>query len=76
MKEIVTKNYSTDGGDTWVIGGKLIVQGGAEVEGIVGVEAQAAKQTDLAGTAELADVITAFNALLAAMKTAGLMAST
>lgn len=31
-----TKNYSTDGGDTLVVGGKLIVEAGATVEGIGG----------------------------------------
>lgn len=30
----VTKNYSTDGGDTLVIGGKLKVEEGASVEGL------------------------------------------
>lgn len=29
----ITKNYSTDGGDTLVIGGKLKVEEGASVEG-------------------------------------------
>ena len=36
MDSIVTKNYSTDEGNTWVIGGKLIVEEGAEVEGLSG----------------------------------------
>ena len=31
---IVTKNYFTDEGDTLVIGGKLIIEEGAEVEGL------------------------------------------
>lgn len=30
----VTKNYSTDGGDTWVVGGKLKIEEGADVEGL------------------------------------------
>lgn len=30
----MTKNYSTDGGDTWVVGGKLEIQEGAEVTGL------------------------------------------
>ena len=33
---IVTKNYFTDEGDTLVIGGRLIVEEGAEVEGLDG----------------------------------------
>ena len=36
MKDRVTKNYFTDGGDTLVIGGKLQVEEGAEVIGIEG----------------------------------------
>ena len=39
MNDRVTKNYSTDGGDTLVIGGKLIVEEGAEVTGLGGGEA-------------------------------------
>lgn len=31
-----TKNYSTDGGDTLVVGGRLVIEGGAEVEGLEG----------------------------------------
>lgn len=31
-----TKNYQTDGGDTWVVGGKMIFEEGATVEGLNG----------------------------------------
>lgn len=31
-----TKNYFADGGDTLVVGGKLVVEAGAEVEGLEG----------------------------------------
>ena len=113
MNDRMTKNYATDGGDTWVIGGKLVVEEGAEVEGLGGgggdlpiasaetlggVKAlggvkvgsgltitdgvlsadgitPAAAQASLESTAELADVITAFNGLLAALKTAGIVAN-
>ena len=34
MNDRVTKNYSKDGGDTLVIGGKLVIEEGAEVEGL------------------------------------------
>jgi len=34
MNDRVTKNYFKDGGDTLVIGGKLVVEEGAEVEGL------------------------------------------
>lgn len=111
MKDRVTKNYFTDGGDTLVIGGKLVVEEGAEVEGLEGEGGgtpytlptasastlggvkvgsgltitdgvlsadgitPAATQAALENNAELADVITAFNGLLAALKTAGIVAN-
>ncbi len=110
MNDRVTKNYSTDNGDTWVIGGKLVVEEGAEVEGLgggSGVEytlptasaetlggvkigsglsiadgvlsadgiTPAAAVSALENNAELADVVAAFNALLSALKTAGLVAN-
>ena len=34
----VGKNYSTDEGNTWVVGGKLVIEEGAEVEGMNGSE--------------------------------------
>ena len=34
MNDRVTKNYSKDNGDTLVIGGKLVIEEGAEVEGL------------------------------------------
>ena len=36
MNDRVTKNYSKDGGDTLVIGGKLVIEEGAQVEGLGG----------------------------------------
>ena len=110
MNDRMTKNYATDGGDTWVIGGKLVVKEDAEVEGLEGGGGSsytlpaasastlggvkvgsglsitdgvlsadgvtpAAAQAALESTAELADVITAFNGLLAALKTAGIVAN-
>ena len=36
---IVTRNYFTDEGDTLVIGGKLIIEEGAEIEGLNGEDA-------------------------------------
>ena len=133
-----TKNYQTDGGNTWVVGGKMIFEEGATVEGLNGGGGSsytlpttsadtlggvkvgsglsinggvlsadgvptasadtlgavkvgsgltitdgvlsadgitpAANQAALEAT-ELADVVTAFNALLSKLKTAGLMAA-
>lgn len=107
MNDRMTKNYKTDNGDTWVIGGKLIVEEGATVEGLGsgapyslptasadtlgGVKVgsglsitdgvlsadgitPAANQAAL-DASEVADVVTAFNALLTKLKTAGLMAA-
>ena len=100
----VPKNYSTDGGDTWVVGGKLKIEDGAEVTGLESGEgytlpeasasvlggvkvgsglaisdgvlsvSPAENQADSTAT-ELADLVTAFNALLAKLKAAGLMAA-
>lgn len=44
----VTKNYSTDGGDTLVIGGTLKVEAGATVEGLEG-DGGAAAWADITG---------------------------
>ena len=83
------KNYSTDGGDKLHIGGTLEVAEDATVIGISGGDSYvlpaatadalggvklAANQAALEAT-ELADVVTAFNALLAKLKTAGIMAA-
>ncbi len=35
MEGFSTKNYMTDGGNTWVIGGKMIIEEGAEVSGLI-----------------------------------------
>lgn len=109
-----TKNYTEQGGDVTHIGGKLIIEEGAQVEGLNvgesytlptasadtlgGVKAKAktdetvevavdesgklyvpaaakiAHQAD-SSAEETADLVTAFNALLAAMQAAGLMES-
>lgn len=38
MDSIATRNYATDEGNTWVVGGKLVIKEGAEVEGLPGGE--------------------------------------
>ena len=76
MNDRMTKNYSTDGGDTLVIGGKLVIEEGATVEGLPlgdGIT-PAANQPDSDAT-ELADLVTAFNGLLTKLKAVGLMAA-
>lgn len=104
MSEYNAKNYTEQGGDVTHIGGRLIIEEGASVEGLPssytlpaatasklgGVKVgsglsitssgvlsadgitPAANQAALEAT-ELADVVTAFNALLTKLKTAGLM---
>ena len=62
-----TKNYSTDGGDTLVIGGKLVVGKGAQVEGM-----RAANITDSTASS-YTELKKDFNDLLTALKDGGLM---
>ena len=114
MNEHVTKNYMTEGGDTLVIGGRLVVEEGAVVEGLGGggslspatasnlggVKVGAGLSAAEDGTLSVAGATTEafggmkqlpymadftdsalmsfeshFNQLLAAMRTAGIMAS-
>jgi hypothetical protein len=64
-----TKNYTEQGGDKTVIGGTLEIKQGASVTGFPAAENQAdSTATDVAG------MVTDFNALLAKLKAAGLMA--
>ena len=70
---IVTKNYFTDEGETLVIGGKLIIEEGAEVEGLDGSGAAAENQSASTATA-VAALKNDFNALLIKLKDAGIMA--
>ena len=63
------KNYKTDGGDRWVIGGALDFEGDAKMNGFPGAQNQAAS-TAADATALKAD----FNALLLKLKNAGIMA--
>lgn len=64
------KNYTEQGGDKTVIGGTLEIKQGASVTGLPIAENQAdSTATDVAG------LVTDFNALLAKLKAAGLMAA-
>ena len=82
------RNYTEQGGGVTHIGGKLIIEKGAEVEGLDGgsgsytlptaaadtVAPQMDKQDD--STAEdTGGIVTDFNALLAKLKASGLMKS-
>ena len=64
-----TKNYTEQGGDKTVIGGTLEIKEGASVTGLPAAENQAdSEATTIAG------LVTDFNALLAKLNAAGLMA--
>ena len=76
MDSIVTKNYSTDEGNTWVIGGKLVVEEGAEVEGLSGAgqaSGTAAENQAASNATAVAALKNDFNALLNKLKNAGIM---
>ena len=65
-----TKNYTEQGGEKTVIGGTLEILEGASITGLPIAENQAdSTATDTAG------LVTDFNALLAKLKAAGLMAA-
>lgn len=66
-----SKNYLTQGGDEWVIGGKLTIQDGAEVTGLGPLHA-ASNQTESTATT-IADLRSDVNSLLQKLKDAGLM---
>ena len=68
MKTIVPKNYTTDGGDRWVIGGTLEFEEGASLSGFPGAENMTPKETNTA-----ADIRADLNALITKLKNAGVM---
>ena len=65
-----SKNYAEQGGERTVIGGALVFEVGATIEGFPG----AANQADSTATT-VATLKDDFNALLSKLKTAGLMAA-
>ncbi|MQN00493.1 MAG: Head fiber protein [bacterium LCO1.1] len=66
------KNYTEQGGDVTHIGGTLIIEEGATVEGLPSSFTPAENQAD--SEAETVDALKEeFNGLLAKLKTAGLM---
>ena len=73
---IVTRNYFTDEGNTLVIGGKLIIEEGAEVEGLDGASGGnngAAENQSASAATAVAALKNDFNALLIKLKEAGIM---
>ena len=76
-----TRNYAAHGGNEWVVGGKLTFLPGATVEGAEGLfdlpkgaEAQLPFMADSTATS-VAALREDYNALLSALRTAGLMAA-
>lgn len=67
------KNYRTDGGDTWVVGGKLKIETGAQVEGLPASSLpQLDKQANSTAT-DVTGIVADFNSLLAKLQSAGYM---
>ena len=74
MSEYNAKNYNEQGGDVTHIGGRLVFEEGASVEGLPSSFTPAENQTDSEATS-IATLKEDFNALLAKLKAAGLMAA-
>jgi len=68
------KNYTEQGGEKTVIGGTLEILEGGQVIGLPSSFTPAAFQTDSTAST-IAGLVLDFNALLAKLKAAGLMAS-
>ena len=66
-------NYVTDGGATWVIGGKLIIKPGATVEGLEGGAGAKMENVPDSSATKIAELRDDFNQLLAALRANGLM---
>lgn len=70
-----SKNYRTDGGDVWVIGGKLLIEEGATVEGLSSTVLPKLESIPNS-TAEDVEALKAdFNLLLEKLRDSGLMAT-
>ena len=76
----ITKNYFSDGGDELVIGGKLTILEGAQVENFPGTNSggTSSKAAYLADSeaSTVANLKNDFNTLLSSLRAAGLMEST
>ncbi len=79
--EYNAKNYMAQGGDRLVIGGTLEIKEGASVTGLPAAAADNAGMVNLAANqaastaADVAALVTDFNALLQKLKAAGIMAA-
>ncbi len=75
MTEYTSKNYTEQGGEVTHIGGKLIIEEGASVEGLPSSEVEIPvmdNQADSESTT-IAGLKEDFNSLLSKLKSAGLM---
>lgn len=70
MSEYNAKNYTEQGGDVTHIGGKLIIEEGASVEGLLSTPAGNQTASEATTVAALKED---FNVLLTKLKTAGIM---
>lgn len=68
-----TLNYSSPGGDEWVVGGRLVIRDGAVVEGLPSSPAPVAGKVADSVAEDVAALRGDHNALLAALRSAGLM---
>ncbi len=66
------KNYAEQGGDKWIVGGTLEVTAEGQLKINGAALTRAATQSDSVATTT-AELLADFNALLAKLKTAGLM---
>ncbi len=71
MNEYNTKNYTEQGGEVTHIGGKLIFEEGAQVEGLP--SANAVENQANSSASQVSGLRSDFNALLAKLKDAGVM---
>ena len=69
------KNYTDPGGDVTHFGGKVIFEEGATVEGLPSADTPAAENQAASTATTVAGLKDDFNALLAKLKAAGLMAA-
>ena len=74
MSDYNAKNYTEQGGEKTVIGGTLEILEGASVTGFPSSFTPAENQSDSTATT-IAGLVVDFNALLAKLKAAGLMAA-
>lgn len=81
MSDYNAKNYTKQGGEETVIGGKLTFASGAEVDGLPAATAsktggvKKAANVAACDATDAAGCVTSINAILTALKAAGIMAN-